>query len=483
MQKQTPSLAKVMTMVLFALSCFGLLLFLWVSFGGPTPLKPKGYRVEVGFPEATQLGLEADVRMAGVTIGKVRDKQLDPRGNRTLATLEIDRKFAPIPKDSRAILRQKTLLGETYVEITPGHRARGTVPEGGRLADGNVRKTVELDEIFNALDKDTRKAFQGWQQGLARAVNGRGADLNGAIGQLPSFMRNGGDLLQTLDQEHVAVRNLVSNTGLVFQALTQDEGQLRNLVTGAGQVFDETARRNQAIVDTFKAFPTFLDESKLTFRRVQRFARNTDPLIRDLQPATRDLAPTLEDVRAMAPDLEHVFRNLDPLITASKRGLPALRDILDGARPLLGQLQPFLQELNPILQWLEYNQSTVSDFISNGAGALADTMPTRTPQEMGHYLRQWGPAGVETAAIWPDRPKTNRGNAYLGPTAGSGPEHAKYMILPSFDCNNAGGTRLTKIPQGGEKQTDDDPSCFEQGPLPGQTTKFPHIGRADYSKP
>src|SRR4051794_14276116 len=303
MQKQTPGVAKILTMVLFALSCFGLLLFLWLSFGGPTPLKPKGYRVQVGFPEATQLGLEADVRMAGVTIGKVRKKELDPHGNRTLATIEIDRKFAPIPKDSRAILRQKTLLGETYVELSPGNRRDGTVPEGGRLDDGRVQKTVELDEIFDSLDPETRKAFQGWQQGLGKAVEGRGGDLNAAFGQLPSFARNGADLMEVLDQEHVAVRNLVANTGEVFGALTRDEGQLRNLITGSGQVFDVTARRNQAIVDTLRAFPTFLDESKLTFERVQRFARNTDPLIRDLQPATRDLAPALEDVRAMAPDL------------------------------------------------------------------------------------------------------------------------------------------------------------------------------------
>jgi phospholipid/cholesterol/gamma-HCH transport system substrate-binding protein len=288
-----------------------------------------------------------------------------------------------------------------------------------------------------------------------------------------------------LDQEHVAVRNLVSNTGEVFGALTQDEAQLRNLITGAGQVFDETARRNEAIVDTFRAFPTFLDESRLTFVRLKRFAQDTDPLIRDLQPATRDLAPALEDVRAMAPDLERVFRNLDPLITISKKGLPALREILDGARPMLGELQPFLEELNPVLQWLEYNQSMISDFITNGAAALVDTMPTRTNNEIGHYLRQWGPTGSETAAIWPDRPKTNRGNAYPGPTAGTGPDHAKYMVLPSFDCNNSGGERLTKLPQGDEKQSDDDngPSCFEQAPAPGQGGKYPRIERADYSKP
>src|SRR5467141_572889 len=136
MQKQAPSFGRILTMVLFALSCFGLLLFLWLSFGGSIPLKPANYRVKVAFPEATQLGLEADVRIAGVSVGKVRGKELDPRGgNRTLATIEFDNKYAPIRRDTRATLRQKTLLGETYVELTPGGPHSPNLKDGGRLAD------------------------------------------------------------------------------------------------------------------------------------------------------------------------------------------------------------------------------------------------------------------------------------------------------------------------------------------------------------
>src|SRR5918911_4556301 len=111
MPKQTPTLAKLLTMVVFAVSCFGLLMFLWLSFGGPIPLKPKGYRVQVAFPEATQLGLEADVRVAGVSVGKVVKKDVSAdHPNRTVATLELNKKFAPLSQDARAILRQKTLL-------------------------------------------------------------------------------------------------------------------------------------------------------------------------------------------------------------------------------------------------------------------------------------------------------------------------------------------------------------------------------------
>src|ERR687890_533242 len=139
MNKAAPSLPRIIVMVVFALSCFGLLLFLWLSFGGPVPLKPKGYRVNVNFPEATTLAQEADVRVAGVPVGKVRKVEVGDGTNRTVATVEIERRYAPLRSDARAILRQKTLLGETYVELTPG-TSKGSIPEGGELADGQASR-------------------------------------------------------------------------------------------------------------------------------------------------------------------------------------------------------------------------------------------------------------------------------------------------------------------------------------------------------
>src|SRR5918998_1931897 len=106
MQKQAPSLPRIGAMVIFAFSCFGILLFLWLSFGGPIPLKPEGYRLKASFGEATTLAEEADVRLAGVNIGKVKEKALDKGGARTIVTLELDSEFAPVPEDTKAILRQ-----------------------------------------------------------------------------------------------------------------------------------------------------------------------------------------------------------------------------------------------------------------------------------------------------------------------------------------------------------------------------------------
>ena len=47
MHTGSPKASRVITMVLFALSCVGLLLFLWLSFGGTIPFKAQGYRFQV----------------------------------------------------------------------------------------------------------------------------------------------------------------------------------------------------------------------------------------------------------------------------------------------------------------------------------------------------------------------------------------------------------------------------------------------------
>jgi phospholipid/cholesterol/gamma-HCH transport system substrate-binding protein len=145
MNKNPPSLGRIAAMVGFTLSVAALLMFLWTAFGGTLPLRPESYRFKAEFPEASLLVKEADVRMAGVNIGKVKQKELGPGGRTTMVEIELDDRFAPIGRDAHAILRQKSLLGETYVEITPGSPDAKKLDDGRTLPRANVDDTVELD--------------------------------------------------------------------------------------------------------------------------------------------------------------------------------------------------------------------------------------------------------------------------------------------------------------------------------------------------
>ena len=466
MIKETPSLGRILAMVAFAFSCVGILLFLWLSFGGPVPLRAEAYRFEVAVPEATSLAVESDVRISGVNVGKVKSKELTPGGTKTLLEIEVKPRYAPIPRDVRAILRQKTLLGETYVEITPGDRSGPKLADGGRLPDGQVQPTVELDEIFNVFTPRTRKAFQQSGAEFAKAFSGRrGQALNDALGNLEGTATSGERLLSILRRQRTDLRGFVRNGSVVLGALDDRRGALRGVIVNSNDTFGALASRDEALSDTITILPTFLRESRATLRRVERFSENSAPVVTGLQPVADDLAPTVRDVRALAPDLKATFRSLDPLITRSRTALPALTRTVNGARPLVAALNPFLGELNPILAMLQYNQVRLAGFITNGTPGIDGDFGG---QRYNNVVGIVDPRSFSSSA---ERPADDRGQAYLAPNFAN-----RLIAMGGFettDCSKAVGprNRFGDVPRNDAltappllKNFQRSPSCLVAGP-------------------
>jgi phospholipid/cholesterol/gamma-HCH transport system substrate-binding protein len=475
MQKQAPSIGRILVAVGFALSCFALLLFLWVTFGGPVPFKPESYRFTADFPEAITLQKEAEVRIGGVTVGKVKQLSLAPESechsnpatcNTTRATIEIEPQYAPISSDAEAILRQKTLLGETYIELTTGSQvqpveaagdvnaqssaidvgqisgddAPESIPEGGHLDQTQVQDQTQIDEIFQGFDQQTRESFRLWMQGTALAVDGRGLDLNDAFGNLGPFASDASDVLGTLRQQEQSLRTLVHDTGDVFAALTEHDQALAGAIVGANRTFRGLASQSKALSDTFKIFPTFENESRLTLDRLKTFSHEAQPVFHDLRPVARNLRPTLRDVRTLAPHASRLFNDLNPLIDASKTGLPSLASFLRELRPLMVSLDPFLSNFNPLVRFIDYQAPVVTDFLGNIAAGTAGYLPgDENPGQASprHLSRQMSIFTAETLSIHQERLSTNRGNGYLQPFELGNPYSASQAeVFPSHDCNN-----------------------------------------------
>ena len=129
------------------------------------------------------------------------------------------------------------------------------------------------------------------------------------------------------------MRRLIKNTGVVFGAINEREGALGQLIVNSNNTFEATASRDEALAETFQVFPTFLDESKATLARLERFANNTRPLVNDLKGPADDLGPDgARPRRPGAGPATRLFRDLTPLIQRSRTGLPDLERILRGGR-------------------------------------------------------------------------------------------------------------------------------------------------------
>ena len=463
-------------MVLFTLSVLGLLMFLWISFGGTLPLRPEGYRFKAAFPEAALLVPEADVRMAGVNIGKVKSTELAPGGRRTLAEIEVDERFAPIKANTRAILRQKSLLGETYVELSPGGPGAEDLPDGGTLPDGQIDDTVELDEIFSIFDRRTRRNFEAWLRESGIAFSGDyGRDVNNALGNAAPFFERGTDLLRPLDAQRLALRRLVRNTGRVFDAISSENGQLRGLIVNGDRTFGALASRDRELAETFLILPTFLRETRATVQRLERFARNTDPLVRDLQEPAADLAPTLRDLGDLSPDLVALFDDVDPLVDASETGVPAAERFIRGAEPVLESTHDFQSELNPILAYLSFARQQVADFFTTGGAALAGNedggYARSTPGGNEHYLPQSAIIDGRSLRRRTTRPFWERANSYVAPNAYD--RAISLGVIESFDCKPNGGEQ--RDPSGSGESAE--PPCFVAPRSLFQDEKYPRLRR------
>lgn len=463
MQKQAPSPSRIAGMLVFALSCFALLLYLWSTFGGAVPLAPTGYRVEVRFEEATQLADNADVRISGVNVGRVVRSEHD--GDRTRATIELDEKFAPIPKNTKAILRLKTLLGETYVEITPGDRRTGLLDDGGTLPDSQVLPTTELDEVLRAFDPRTRRDFKRFLTGLASALEDRSVDLSAAIGNAAPFAEDTGALLEVLDTQRGAVRRLVRDTGTVFEALGQRQGELSTLISSVDTVLQTTASRNRELEETVRILPTTLRELRPTLAEIEGLAGDAGPVVSALRPAGRALAPALQDAAELAPELRRLFLDIDEVTSVSRRALPAATRTVDGALPLFRQLDPALAEALPVVDYVGLYKSEVAATFAGVAGATQGTHTTGPGRAPVHYLRALVPLTAEGLLVNDRRAGTNRHNAY--PT----PRWLDNLAtgLEAIDCSNTGNGG---IPQPA-------PPCKVQEPLEfrGERNAFPQLKR------
>ncbi len=106
---------------LFILAGGAALLFLALQVSGLS-FKPASdtYTVYAYFNDAGSLAPRGEVSMAGVPVGSIRGVSLDQETFQAKVVIELNESVDTIPADSSAIIRTSGLLGEQYIDISPG---------------------------------------------------------------------------------------------------------------------------------------------------------------------------------------------------------------------------------------------------------------------------------------------------------------------------------------------------------------------------
>ncbi len=492
MNKLAASPGRILTMLAFAGSCIGLLIFLWISFGGATPFAPEGYRVNAEFNQAILLGAQSDVRISGVSVGKVVDVAPDKRTGLSRATLQIEARYAPLPANTKAILRAKTLLGETYIQLTPGLRTGPHIPDGGTIPLSQISPTVQLDQILSTFDPTTRRAFQVWMRQQGIALTGRGEDLNAAIAQLFPFATNVERVLAVLHRQSAATTTFLRDTGVVFSSLSASPSQLQSFIRNSNATFAATAAQNVALANTIKAFPPFTVQARLTINRLTRFALTTKPLIDEFRPAAVQLSPALQQTVILAPELRDLMVFLGPhpqpgLTAAAKTGVPAFERFLSSSVPWLARAKPYLGGLIPVINYVNTYRRELAAFFANSTASTQATSLNATATKALHYARLSNPVNPEVLAPYQTRLNSNRGNPYIAP-GGYNQLVSGLSVFGGYLCTSnpqptigpgIDPATVTALKQAYYTTNSGGPPCKAQPPLgnltTGQLQSFPHL--------
>jgi phospholipid/cholesterol/gamma-HCH transport system substrate-binding protein len=207
-----------------------------------------GYRVNAIFKTGAELVAGDDVTMAGLRVGKI--EALTPTAGTTRVTLLIHGDFTPLFQDARAVIRQKNLLGEAYVEVNRGRAAQGSILDGGTINQDHTLTPVEVDEVLNALDPQVRDQLNMVINTLGQATAGRGQDMNAAAADLSSLALDLKVLARTLASNSDHLDALIADLRKVMETLAAWHADFRAMIADWDHVMATLASREQNLRGT-----------------------------------------------------------------------------------------------------------------------------------------------------------------------------------------------------------------------------------------
>jgi virulence factor Mce-like protein len=408
----------VLAAVAFTLSCIGLMIFVWTQFGGALPFAPQGYRVKALFSETGLLVPGADVRISGVNVGRVT--AVDSRGVDSLVTMQLAQQYAPVPADSRAILRQKTLLGEAYIELSTGDRSGRSLPDGAMLPRSQVARTEQLDQLLGSFGQSTRQDLNRFLSGSSAALAGRADQLNGAIGNLDPAVADLRQITASLDAQRPDLRSLIRGSASVLTTLGQRSSDLQTLVRAGEEVMSATASRNAALSATVDRLPAFLAQLRSTLGRLGVTLTLARPSVQVLRQSAPFLRPALSDVITLSGPALALLHRAPRLLHDAVVALPAITRFTNAFRPALDQLLPAVRQITPVIDFIGIYRTELVTAMSNLSATLEATAPANTngwPDRPGTagYLRATSVVGNESLFGQSVREPTNRDNTNFSP--------------------------------------------------------------------
>ena len=325
----------------------------WVPFIGTDFYK---VNAEFSTAQAVVPGQGQTVDIAGVPVGEIGN--VDLQHGVAVVQLNIRRKYAPIYRDAHMLLRPKTGLKDMIVEMDPGTKSAGSLPDGGTIPVENTAPDINLDETLSVLDSDTRTYLQILVGGGGEALSGKHtpAALRGTLKRFEPTNRDLAKITSLLKERRQNLSRVVHNFALLTNELGTRDTQLAQLVNSSNANFRALASQDANIRQSLGLLPGTLRTAHDTLVQANAFARQLGPTAQHLRPFARALGPSLAATRPFLRQTTPVIQNqLRPFARDAQPTVRALRTAAENLKPLTPRLTKTFTVVNTLLNELAYN--------------------------------------------------------------------------------------------------------------------------------
>lgn len=314
----------------------------YLAFTGHIPYTSRGYTLKATFSNGINISLKSPVRIAGVDVGEVVG--VGRKGDATQITFTVGDKGRPVHTDALAQIRPRIFLeGNYFVDLDPGSPSAPEMKSGETIPIGRTSVSVQLDEIFTALQSPVRADLSRLLEGFGTALTHKPTPAENAT-QLPEVKgKTGGEALNGALRYGGPAGRYSAQVTNAF--LGTSPGDLSRLVAGAGRAFGALANRERDLQSLIVNFDTFTGalaaQSTNLSTTVQRFA----PTLQTAHTSLVNLNRTLPPLRAYAIQLRPAVAKLPNLIAAAKPWIAQARPLLSGKEA--GGVAKLLREATP----------------------------------------------------------------------------------------------------------------------------------------
>jgi virulence factor Mce-like protein len=276
--------------------------FLSYNANNGLPFVPT-YNLKVELPEGAGLQPSNQVRIAGTRVGIVSSLTIhqNKRTGRVnaIANLKLEKKVEPLPANTKAIVQSVSAIGLKYLELEQGNSS-STLKAGQTIPIDQTTEPVNIDELFNMFDENTRKAIKQNTNNFGDGLAGRGLGLNATIHELRPLVTSAIPVLRNLADPRTDLRGL-------FIALDRVASQSAPVAQAQANYYSDLDTFFTAFASVTRSLEAATEGGPASLEQATHSLPFEAPFVRKATEFMHLLRPSASALRTVAPPLGHAF--------------------------------------------------------------------------------------------------------------------------------------------------------------------------------